>query len=92
VIETLLNYSCHLINFSSQYEIQDFFMQGYNNVMGAITLRDKIIGGLTTFPSTPHSERDCLMSLRQLKVTSCSRIGITEGEKPVRDFKTISGF
>jgi hypothetical protein len=30
--------------FSSQYEIQDFFMQGYNNVLGAISIRDKLIG------------------------------------------------
>ena len=33
-----------LCNFSSQYEIQDFFMQGYNNVMGAVSIRDKLIG------------------------------------------------
>jgi hypothetical protein len=30
--------------FSSQFEIQDFFMQGYNNVMGAVSIRDKLIG------------------------------------------------
>jgi hypothetical protein len=35
--------------FSSQFEIQDFFMQGYNNVMGAVSIRDKLIGRFHIF-------------------------------------------
>ncbi len=57
--------------FSSQFEIQDFFMQGYNNVMGAVSIRDKLIGRFHIFRNETLQGAYVLGTFRLDRQVSC---------------------